>query len=143
MQFRHSAQRQALLACLRATRAHPTAAALFACLRRSFPRLSLGTVYRNLGILQSQGLVLQLAGDGSEARYDADLAPHAHFFCRHCGEVFDLPLAPAAARALAPSPAAGLRLESVRVEWQGLCRKCQPRRSSPGGKHHEPKPQRH
>jgi Fe2+ or Zn2+ uptake regulation protein len=110
---------------------------LFACLRRKFPRLSLGTVYRNLEILRRQGLVLQLAGDGQQARFDGDVRPHAHFFCRKCGTLQDLPLSSSGTRALAPPAKLGLKSETVRLEWVGLCRRCSPPQSNQEGKRHE------
>ena len=122
--FRHSRQRQLVFAYLRATTRHPTAAAIHADLRHRLPRLSLGTVYRNLEILRQQGLVQVLAGNGRETRYDARLVPHAHFFCRRCQRVEDLPLTRELTRAMPALARPGGRVEDVRVELTGLCPPC-------------------
>lgn len=52
-------------------------------LREEMPRLSLGTVYRNLHQMAQEGMLQEL--EGPTARFDACLAPHAI-----------IPLAPAA-----------------------------------------------
>ncbi|MDZ7797730.1 MAG: transcriptional repressor [Candidatus Marinimicrobia bacterium] len=54
--YRKSKQRQRILAVLNSTRSHPTAAWLYDRLKPEFPSLSLGTVYRNLRILEEQEL---------------------------------------------------------------------------------------
>jgi len=59
-QTRKSRQRDRILEVLRQTQSHPTAKWLFDRVRKQFPNLSLGTVYRNLGILVKQGLVSRL-----------------------------------------------------------------------------------
>jgi Fe2+ or Zn2+ uptake regulation protein len=131
--FRQSAQRQAVLTYLKSVTSHPTAAAIFRELRRKFPRLSLGTVYRNLDILQRQGQVRVLAGEGRESRYDADMRPHGHFSCRLCGTVEDLAwlgewLQAAAARSREQ------RVEEISLEARGICGSCRRARTKGGRK---------
>lgn len=46
--MKYSKQREALLTLLRSTRSHPSADWLYENLRKEFPNISLGTVYRNL-----------------------------------------------------------------------------------------------
>ena len=88
--FKYSRQREAVLAYLRSTTSHPTAEKVYLNIRREFPKVSLGTVYRNLNLLAEQGEILRLrCGDGVE-RFDAAVEPHHHFICRECGRVLDL-----------------------------------------------------
>lgn len=131
--FRHSAQRKALLNYLQSVKTHPTAAALFERLRREFPNLSLGTIYRNLDILQRQGLVRQLIGEGRETRFDSALMPHGHFFCRICGQVEDFAWTGDGARRTA-ARLKGRRVEEVKLEARGLCAKCVVIRKTKGGR---------
>lgn len=91
---KYSRQREAVLVYLRSTKSHPTAERVYYELRKEFPKISLGTVYRNLNLLADQGEILRLhCGDGAE-HYDAVTEPHNHVVCRHCGKVLDLELAP-------------------------------------------------
>ena len=46
----YSKKREAILAYLRSTDAHPTAECVYRQLKPSFPDLSLGTVYRNFPV---------------------------------------------------------------------------------------------
>lgn len=88
--LKYSRQREAVLLYLRSTKSHPTAETIYTELRDEFPKISLGTVYRNLNLLVEQGEILRLnCGDGVE-HYDAVVEPHNHFICRHCNSVIDL-----------------------------------------------------
>ncbi len=87
---KYSRQRQSIKEYLADTKEHPTADMVYANVRKRYPNISLGTVYRNLNLLVEQGEAVRLTcGDGSE-RYDGDTAPHYHLRCRECGGVFDL-----------------------------------------------------
>jgi Fur family transcriptional regulator, peroxide stress response regulator len=120
--YRQSKQRKLIWEKLAATREHPTATKLHAWLKPDMPGLSLGTVYRNLGILKAQGKIRELTGDAKQMRYDADLAPHGHFFCRVCQSVFDLELRSRdGLQCLAPQ---GAQVEILSVELKGVCPSC-------------------
>lgn len=87
---KYSKQREAILAYLHSTKKHPTAETVYQELRKEYPRLSLGTVYRNLNLLSESGEILRLnCGDGMD-HFDATVEPHYHFICRKCGCVLDL-----------------------------------------------------
>lgn len=87
---RHSKQRDCILKVLKETVSHPTANLIYDSVRKEIPNISLGTVYRNLSKLSSDGVILKIVtGDGSE-RYDACCKPHYHMVCRECGNVFDV-----------------------------------------------------
>lgn len=91
MMQRYSRQREAVLENLHARYDHPTADMIYTDLKKSFPNLSLGTVYRNLAVLCEAGTILKIgtSGDGKE-RYDGHIHPHAHFICEMCGAVYDV-----------------------------------------------------
>ncbi len=90
--FRLTNQRQLILDYLNTTPLHPTADQVFRVLRRSLPRISFGTVYRNLDILNQQGLIRVLHYSKEHARYDAVMDNHCHFICERCDKVRDLVL---------------------------------------------------
>ncbi len=89
--LRHSKKRDAMLELMRATDCHPSADWVYRQLRRRFPDLSLGTVYRNLSQLVEEGLIKSVGVVDGQERFDARLEPHAHFVCSRCGRVLDLP----------------------------------------------------
>ena len=49
--MKYSRQREAIRTFLCSRKDHPTAAVVYECLRNDFPKISLGTVYRNLSLL--------------------------------------------------------------------------------------------
>ena len=85
--MKKSKQRDLILAELKSTKAHPCADELFTKVRKSLPKVSLATVYRNLEQLKQHGLIVELPG--KVKRYDADLNEHYHLKCDVCGGVSD------------------------------------------------------
>ena len=70
---RNTPQRKVILEELQKAASHPTAAELYEIVRRRLPRISLGTVYRNLELLSESGLIRKLSMGSAEARFDGDL----------------------------------------------------------------------
>ena len=75
-------QRRVILEELRKLTSHPTAPALYEVVRRRLPRISLGTVYRNLELLARAGFIQRLDLQGAEARFDGNPEHHYHVRCR-------------------------------------------------------------
>jgi Fe2+ or Zn2+ uptake regulation protein len=117
-------QRAELLACLRRCDSHPTAAELHAALRSGFPRLSLGTVYRNLDVLVQEGEIEAVPCESGTLRYDGNPTPHHHFTCQACGQIQDISLP--APRALGRQLRERYALEAhrIRIDFIGLCTQC-------------------
>ena len=53
------------------------------------PRISLGTVYRNLNQLEDEGMIRSIV-DENMTRYDGNITPHHHLRCTHCGNLYDI-----------------------------------------------------
>lgn len=119
-QFR---KRNAILSCLRASKAHPSAEALYRMLQQEQPDISLATVYRNLALFKSQGLISSVATVNGVERFDGNTEPHVHFVCTGCGAVQDLdqveqPDYSGYAKRL------GCRITETQLTLIGLCRDC-------------------
>ena len=85
----YSRQREAILNVLRSTNTHPTADRIYSETRKVLPKISLGTVYRNLSELSKAGDILSIdVGDGKE-HFDGDVSPHLHLHCKSCGSITD------------------------------------------------------
>ena len=124
---RFSRQREAILAALRERCDHPTAETLYHELRKLHPNISLGTVYRNLSLLESQGDVLRIPDQEGPDRYDGTTHPHDHLFCRACGAVIDLPSMEDTInidKARQAAKRQGMVLESYHVSFYGVCQAC-------------------
>ncbi|GAU07768.1 Fur family transcriptional regulator [Desulfoplanes formicivorans] len=83
-------QRQIILEKLRAVTSHPTADEVYDMVRKDLPKISLGTVYRNLEVLNADGHIQIIRAPGGQKRFDADTSPHHHVVCIHCGAVGDV-----------------------------------------------------
>ena len=88
----HSRQRDSILNFLSNTKEHPTADIIYNGLRKEFPNISLGTVYRNLSLLCDTGEIIKISVPGQPERYDFTTDNHYHFICTKCGRVLDLPV---------------------------------------------------
>ena len=64
-QLKYSRQRDMIRSYLSSTKEHPTADMVYENVRKEFPNISLGTVYRNLKLLVSEGEAIKIdCGDG-------------------------------------------------------------------------------
>jgi len=122
--LRNTKQRKYMLELLQSTDTHPNAFWLFEKMKPVFPNLSLSTVYRNLSILESQGLLQRLSCGGTFDRYDGNVAMHSHFYCHKCGRVYDLSARTLEDNALASADAGGHKLEGCHITFYGVCDQC-------------------
>ena len=85
--MKYSRQRESIKNFLSTRKDHPTADAVYMNIRKEYPNISLGTVYRNLSLLASVGEIQKIScGDGVD-HFDPNADPHYHFVCRDCGAV--------------------------------------------------------
>jgi Fur family transcriptional regulator, ferric uptake regulator len=121
---RNSQQRQVILEELQRLKSHPTAADLYEIVRRRLPRISLGTVYRNLELLAEQGTIRRLDAGAVQARFDGKLALHHHIRCQSCGSVDDIELPPLDLSGFIPQNTGGYEVYGHRLEFFGICPQC-------------------
>ncbi len=90
MNFRLTTQRKVILEELRKVKSHPSADEVYELVRNRLPKVSLGTIYRNLDMLASQGIIQKLSVADTQMRFDGNPEPHLHVFCDNCGKVADI-----------------------------------------------------
>lgn len=123
-QTRMTKQRMVILEELRKVTSHPTADELYSMVRERIPRISLGTVYRNLDFLAETGEILKLEVAGSTRRFDGCVSPHQHVRCIMCSKVGDVePYHPVPGVEHMKAP--GFRLTAARMEYEGICQDCE------------------
>jgi len=122
--YRHSKQRQRILELLTGTDKHPTAIWVYDQLRKEYPSLSLGNVYRNLNILVEQGLIKNSDFMGSFERFDANVNPHYHFICENCGSIVDIDMPIENELNDKASKTADISIRYHKMQFYGLCSKC-------------------
>lgn len=121
---RMTKQRQAVLDVLRATDCHPDAYWVYEQVRRRIPNISLGTVYRSLGILCELNLVRELAYGDRHSRYDGNTSRHGHITCVRCRRIADVSVPLNGDLSQSAEAESGFTVESVRIEFEGICPEC-------------------
>ena len=118
---RYSAQRERIYEAVCFTDSHPTAEMVYEALKPSMPRLSLGTVYRNLQQMAEEGRLKRL--EGAAVRFDAHVEPHSHLRCLRCGAVVDLPV-PYDGALDQTAKQRGFQIERHELLFLGICPAC-------------------
>lgn len=122
--IRMTQSRKAILSALGRTKAHPTADEVYSIVREQLPKVSLGTVYRNLDLLAKQGLIRTLATAGEQRRYDGVLDDHHHIRCEVCGRIDDIELANTERLDELVVGGKGYEVHGYTLCFVGICREC-------------------
>ncbi len=119
----YSRQREAMLKLLRNSNDHPTANEIYERMRRDHPRISLGTVYRNLALLTDNGIIKRIDTDDEGVHYDGYTAPHYHFVCSRCGSMCDVHI-PQINVDNAVEAECGGEVRGHSLIFYGICKEC-------------------
>lgn len=92
----HNKQRKFIMDYLKYHDSHPTAEEIYKGVRLNVPKISLGTVYRNLYVLSEKEIIGHVHTPDGADHYDSDPKFHLHTYCMQCGKVenvnFSLPI---------------------------------------------------
>lgn len=88
----YSQQRNCILNIVVSNPIHPTAEQVYDIAKRSYPKISLGTVYRNLNQLAEHGILKKICSSYGSVRFDGRTDPHFHMICTHCEKMFNVEL---------------------------------------------------
>ena len=83
-------QRQGILSILSGSGTHMTADQVFDAVRRTFPNIGKGTVYRNLNLMADNGTIRRLHFPGQPVKFDPNTYHHQHMLCVKCGRISDI-----------------------------------------------------
>jgi len=118
-----SVQRIAIMDYLLTHRTHPSVDEVYTSLCEAMPTLSRTTVYNTLELLSESGAALMLTIDEGKVCFDGDTSPHAHFLCRKCGKIYDLPVESTIKEVMGLSPD-GHVIDEVHYYYKGPCKNC-------------------
>lgn len=120
--IRPSIQRIEILRYLMDHHTHPTIDELFTNLKKRIPTVSRTTIYNTLRMFSEKGAALMVTIDEHRVCYDETTTPHAHFFCKKCGTVYDFH------KIQPPTTISdemdGFTVDGVQLYYRGICPKC-------------------
>lgn len=122
--MKKSRQRDAIYDFLMTRKDHPTADFIYENVRKTFPNISLGTVYRNLNLLVELGQAQRFSTYDGYDHFDGNPAPHYHFVCNRCRCVLDLDTPTDDGLEALASSCFGGKIEGHTVLFNGLCPAC-------------------
>ncbi|MCP4446744.1 MAG: transcriptional repressor [Myxococcales bacterium] len=123
--IRSTPQQRAILEYLQGSRAHPAADMIYEHVRQDLPKVSMGTIYRNLENLVRDGHITKLDMPGAQKRYDGDLRAHHHVRCDLCGTIADLFATEPTQLAKTAESETGFTIHGCQILFSGLCSSCQ------------------
>jgi Fe2+ or Zn2+ uptake regulation protein len=121
---RMTRQRRIILEEIRRNNNHPSAEEIYERVRQKLPRISLGTVYRNLDVLCEWGEIQRLELSGAIKRYDGIPKKHYHIRCVGCNRVDDAPIAPLNELEDDLYGTTVFEIIGHNLEFTGLCPRC-------------------
>lgn len=122
--LRMTNQRKIILEELCKVYFHPTAGDVYEMVRKKLPKVSLGTVYRNLELLSNRNTIQKLDFGEPHKRFDGNPEPHYHINCTQCGRVDDAPIELKPSLEKEAEQASGYRLHSHHISYSGICPDC-------------------
>ena len=128
MNLRNTKQRQAILDAIEAHGGHLTAEEVYKIVKRRHPRLSLGTVYRNLRVLAGQGAVRELDFGMAITYFETTKDAHYHLVCKVCSGIVDVEIElekKLMALVEQAKTIGGFQIEEHRLDFVGVCEQCQ------------------
>lgn len=123
VQQRNTRQRQLVLNIVKEHCDHPTADQIFFEAHEQDPKISRGTVYRNLNILVQNGAVRQIDMPSAN-RFDSYLEPHYHIECCRCGCIVDAPIKYQEELDRELEEKTGFTVERHNMVFSGYCSEC-------------------
>ncbi len=118
-----SVQRMAIMDYMLTHFTHPSVDDIYNALSPKFPTLSRTTVYNTLKLFVEHGAVKMLTIDERNACFDSDTTLHAHFLCKKCGKIYDMPLQ-GESRLLEGTLVDGCEITEIHQYFKGICKDC-------------------
>jgi Fur family transcriptional regulator, peroxide stress response regulator len=116
-------QRLAIYQSLLDSKDHPSAEDIYQQVRRRFPMISLGTVYKTLERFHEVALIQRVSPMTDVARYEAKTTAHHHLICLECQTIVDLE-DPTLDEKIQLPEENGFQVLRRQVVIQGLCPLC-------------------
>lgn len=123
--FRMTPQRAAIYAEVQNAERHLTAGEIFERVRRKYPTIAYGTVYRTLHLLAEHGLIQEYTFGDQAALFDRRTDRHDHVQCAICGELLDVEVPIALLARQVAEEQTGYIIYDHQTVFTGICPSCQ------------------
>ena len=120
--LKYSRQRESIKEFLITRKDHPTADVVYENMKKIYPNISLGTVYRNLSL--DIGEIQKLSSFGGADHFDGCVTPHCHFMCQKCGQILDLDMDDMSDLVTKASEKFSEKITGYDLRFFGICEKC-------------------
>ena len=120
--MRYSHQRDIIFRSICSVKTHPVAEEVYSMVKTQIPKISMGTIYRNLSQLVDHGMILELNIDGV-SHYDGNINIHQHFLCNKCQTIFDCEI-PEENMAHNVMELENFDVQGCQIIFLGHCQKC-------------------
>lgn len=103
---------------------HVTASDVYDFIKKKYPQIGKGTVYRNLDILAEEGKIRKVEVADGPNQYDFTLKNHYHVRCIICGEVSDVDMEEIGDLFEKIRDTHGMEFLSYDIAFKGICKNC-------------------
>ena len=122
--YRNTTRRTLILDEVQAAEGHLTAGEIFERVRRRYPTIAYGTVYRSLHLLAQHGQIQELTFADQSSRFDKRADRHDHVHCLECGALVDVDVPVALVARHVAEEQSGFAIASHHTVFAGRCPDC-------------------
>lgn len=125
---RNTRQKRLILDCIKDSGRHMTVDEIYNLIKQNDEKISIATVYRNLRMLEQQGVIKKLyMAEDAPLFYEmsgSDEHTHHHLVCSRCGAIIDFEedLLDSIEKTIEAKK--GFKIKDHRVVFYGLCKDC-------------------
>lgn len=122
--YRNTAQRAIILEEVENSEGHLTAGEIFERVRKRYPSIAYGTVYRTLHLLAEHEMIQELTFADQASRFDKRADRHDHVHCTECGALADVNVPVAVSCEEAAAQQSGWQIMRHHTLFEGVCPDC-------------------
>ena len=98
---------------------------------KTYPSLSLATVYKNIILMAHKGVLVEVPIMGKKPKFELTKKDHIHLICTQCGEVEDRPpLEETKKLLISMTSQEHFSLKRKQINLYGICAQCQAAKAS-------------
>ena len=125
MEKRNTIQKELVLNAVTKMRRHVTADEVYDYIKKDYPSIGKGTVYRNLSILADENKIRKVEIPNGADCFDFTLEKHYHIRCIKCGKVFDVDMDEIKTLDSFIHDRHGMKFLDYDIVFKGICKDCQ------------------